>query len=147
MWGNTPQGQMVPFSRLYRGGYEFLPQQVLLRNKLAKWEAGPVGTSRAFSPWPKRGATGLLSTRKENRQTLGVQRWRLRICWPPKTPETQKIKSDSKVTFGSSHKYPLTRNYYENNSLRIIFRNFEAILYPQNLRERRTFSRNYAWDS
>ena len=31
-----------------------------------------------------------------------------------------------------------------NNSLRIIFRNFEAILYPQNLRERRTFSRNYA---
>ena len=40
--------------------------------------------------------------------------------------------------------YPLTRNYYENNSLRIIFRNFEAILYPQNLRETRTFSRNYA---
>ena len=40
--------------------------------------------------------------------------------------------------------YPLTRNYYENNSLRIIFRNFEAISYPQNLRERRTFSRNYA---
>ena len=40
--------------------------------------------------------------------------------------------------------YPLTRNYYENNSMRIIFRNFEAILYPQNLRERRTFSRNYA---
>ena len=36
--------------------------------------------------------------------------------------------------------YPLTRNYYENSPLRIIFRNFEAILYPQNLRERRTFS-------
>ena len=27
--------------------------------------------------------------------------------------------------------YPLTRNAYENNSLRIGFRNFEAILYPQ----------------
>ena len=25
--------------------------------------------------------------------------------------------------------YPLTRNYYENNSLRIIFRNFKAMLY------------------
>ena len=35
--------------------------------------------------------------------------------------------------------YPLTRNYNENNSLRIIFRNSEAILYPQNIRERRTF--------
>ena len=43
-----------------------------------------------------------------------------------------------------SGNYPLTRNYYENNSLRIIFRNFQAVLYRQNLRERRTFSRNYA---
>ena len=29
----------------------------------------------------------------------------------------------------------------------LFFRNFEAILYPQILRERRTFSRKYAWDS
>ena len=38
----------------------------------------------------------------------------------------------------------LTRNYYENNSLRIIFRNFRGKMRPQNLRERKTFSRNYA---
>ena len=39
--------------------------------------------------------------------------------------------------------YPLTRNYYENNSPRIIFRNSCLISHPQNLRERKTFSRNY----
>ena len=40
--------------------------------------------------------------------------------------------------------YPLTRNYYENNSLRIIFRNFRGNLHSQNLQERKTFSSNYA---
>ena len=34
---------------------------------------------------------------------------------------------------------PSDANYYLNNSLRIIFRNFEAILYPQNLWESRLF--------
>ena len=40
--------------------------------------------------------------------------------------------------------YPLTRNYYKNNSLRIIFRNFEGISCSRNVQERKTFSRNYA---
>ena len=35
--------------------------------------------------------------------------------------------------------YPLTRNYYENNSPRITFRNFRGKLRSQNLRERKTF--------
>ena len=35
--------------------------------------------------------------------------------------------------------YPLTRNYYENNSLRLIFCNFGAILCSKILRERRDF--------
>ena len=34
----------------------------------------------------------------------------------------------------------LTRNYYENNSLRIIFRNFRGILSSRNVQERKTFS-------
>ena len=44
-------------------------------------------------------------------------------------------------------KLPLARIYYENNSLRIIFRNFWGILYSRTVQERKTFSRNYAWDS
>ena len=43
--------------------------------------------------------------------------------------------------------YPLTRNYYENNSLRIIFRNFRWNLHSQISRKERLFSRNYAWIS
>ena len=63
----------------------------------------------------------------------------------------QKVQTPNSATMALEpiyiyiYNHPLTRNYYENNSLRIIFRNnFEAILYPRNLRERRTFSRNYA---
>ena len=41
----------------------------------------------------------------------------------------------------------LTRNDRENNSLRIIFPIFWWILHSRNLLERKTFSRNYVWDS
>ena len=41
-------------------------------------------------------------------------------------------------------RYPLTRDYCKNNSLRIIFRNFRRNLHSQTLQERKTFSRNYA---
>ena len=44
--------------------------------------------------------------------------------------------------------YPLTQSYYENDSLRIIFRNFWGNLRSQNLWEKEDFfSRNYAWNS
>ena len=55
---------------------------------------------------------------------------------------TNGPESSSKVS-----PYPLTRNYCEKNSLRIIFRNFRGKLHSQNLQERKTFSRNYAWNS
>ena len=35
--------------------------------------------------------------------------------------------------------YPLTRNYYENNSLRLIFPNFPEGSHLQNLREKKDF--------
>ena len=35
--------------------------------------------------------------------------------------------------------YPLTRNYYENNSLRIIFRNFQGVSHPENSPRRKDF--------
>ena len=65
--------------------------------------------------------------------------WQI-LCWRI----THKNACFSKLRIGE---HPLTRNYYENNSLRIIFRNFWGNLPPQNLRERKTFSRNYAWNS
>ena len=40
--------------------------------------------------------------------------------------------------------YLLTRNYCENNPLRIIFRNFRGNLHSRNLQERKAFSQNYA---
>ena len=46
--------------------------------------------------------------------------------------------------FNATH--PLTRNYCENNSLRIIFRNFRGILHPQNLKspgKKDFFQKNY----
>ena len=53
----------------------------------------------------------------------------------------------SRVVYGFFSQHPLTRNYYENTSLRIIFRNFWWIVYPQTLRERKMFPGNYAWNS
>ena len=35
--------------------------------------------------------------------------------------------------------YPLTRNYYEDSSLRMIFSNFGGILRPRNFWESKTF--------
>ena len=35
--------------------------------------------------------------------------------------------------------YPLTRKYYENNSLRIIYRNYWGILSSRNVQEKKTF--------
>ena len=50
-------------------------------------------------------------------------------------------------TWNNKAMYPLTRNYYENNSLTIIFRNFWGNSCPLNLREKKTFFQNYAWNS
>ena len=71
----------------------------------------------------------------------------LGVCWYH--ARRKSVRSDS---WGSrpdtdTDTYPLTRNYCENNSLRIIFRNFWWILHSRNLQERTTFSRNYVWDS
>ena len=47
--------------------------------------------------------------------------------------------SKHRSTINGMDSYPLTRNYYENNSLRIIFRNFGGILSSSNSHERKTF--------
>ena len=66
------------------------------------------------------------------------------LCAPPPLPLSQ----DPRFAFGTKSAqrifkmyfaYPLTRNYYENNSLRIAFRNFWVILCSENLQERKTF--------
>ena len=41
----------------------------------------------------------------------------------------------------------LTRTYYENNSLRIILRNYWGLILPQRHQESTAFSRKYAWHS
>ena len=62
--------------------------------------------------------------------------------WPPRGPKTPC----GPVALHSSFKIPPDTKYYENNSLRSIFRNFWGVLHPRNLQERRTFSRNYVWN-
>ena len=123
-----PENPMSPLRALYLESSRAL-REVFKRLSLPKEPLKRV--------WPSASAHALLAWRHAG-LTLGLQRngW---ATQPPEPPSPQSRSSEKKKKL-----YPLTRNYYENNSLRIIFRNFGGFY---ALQLSRTFSRNYASNS